>query len=49
LTSTWGYGRLAAGSPTSPQATIHRCYAAEDPPPTPSLWSISNAKHTENG
>jgi len=25
LTSTWGYGRLAAGSPTSPQATIRRC------------------------
>jgi len=25
LTLTWGYGRLAAGSPTSPQATIHRC------------------------
>jgi len=30
LTSTWGYGRLAAGSPTSPQATIRRCYAAEE-------------------
>jgi len=41
-----GYGRLAAGSPTSAQATIHRCYTAEDMKIDRPQWKSLNPDET---